>query len=185
MHKYTLLLLILFVLPVNAQFNLGLNGAAAIPTGYNEDYVDLGFGGNVNITYPVDFLNMELSLTSGYYYFGLKENLPEYNYSYSTIPVLAGVKIRLYEGSIVPYIGFEAGAYITRYDLELDYGYVFKYNVITKETHFGFAPELGFRLPLNEYFNVDVKAKYNRVNTKYVSRAFVLIQTGFNFLIDF
>ncbi|MGE5436757.1 MAG: hypothetical protein ACM3O3_05980, partial [Syntrophothermus sp.] len=70
MHKYTLLLLILFVLPVNAQFNLGLNGAAAIPTGYNEDYVDLGFGGNVNITYPVDFLNMELSLTSGYYFFG-------------------------------------------------------------------------------------------------------------------
>ena len=71
-----------------AQLKITLQGASAIPTGYAADAVSLGYGGDINFSYPFMLPNLELSLTTGYYYFGFKENLPDYDFAFSSIPLL-------------------------------------------------------------------------------------------------
>jgi hypothetical protein len=178
---FFILLLILFALSTKAQFRFTINTSAALPTGYLEDAVSLGYGGNLNFGYQFLFPNFELSFTSGYYHFGFKENLPDYDFSFSSIPVLVGFKIYLGDYDFIPYIGFESGVYLTKYLTEVDYGFFGKSSVITRATHFGISPELGLKLLLHPNFDVDINTKYNRINTDYIARAYLLIQTGFSF----
>ncbi|RPI76182.1 MAG: hypothetical protein EHM47_00595, partial [Ignavibacteriales bacterium] len=182
--KNILLLILLspvFILTSNnfAQIKVRLQGGAAIPTGYAEDAVALGYGGNINFSYPVFISNLEVSLTTGYYYFGFKENLPDYDFSFSSIPVIAGLRFNLNDFDFIPYIGVEGGVYISEYFVEIDYGFFGKTSVLTKATHWGIAPEFGFKMNLTPSFDVDVNAKYNRIDTKYIARAYLLFQTGF------
>ncbi|RPI70784.1 MAG: hypothetical protein EHM47_11510 [Ignavibacteriales bacterium] len=184
--KNILLLILLspvFILTSNnfAQIKVRLQGGAAIPTGYAEDAVALGYGGNINFSYPVFISNLEVSLTTGYYYFGFKENLPDYDFSFSSIPVIAGLRFNLNDFDFIPYIGVEGGVYISEYFVEIDYGFFGKTSVLTKATHWGIAPEFGFKMNLTPSFDVDVNAKYNRIDTKYIARAYLLFQTGFTY----
>lgn len=164
-----------------AQLKVRLQGAAAIPTGYAEDAVSLGYGGNINFSYPFLISNLELSLTTGYYYFGFKENLPDYDFSFSSVPVVAGLRFNLNDYDFIPYIGIEGGIFISEYFVEIDYGFFGKTSVLTKDKHWGISPEFGFKMNLTPSFDVDVNAKYNRINTVYIARAYLLIQTGFTY----
>ncbi|OGU45898.1 MAG: hypothetical protein A2000_12345 [Ignavibacteria bacterium GWB2_36_8] len=183
MKKILIVLLTCFGLQANdfAQLMIRLQGAAAIPTGYAEDAVSLGYGGNINFSKQFLFPNLELSLTTGYYHFGFKENLPDYDFSFSSIPVLAGLRFNLNDYDFIPYIGLEGGIYISEYFLEIDYGLLGKTSSTTKKTHWGLSPELGFKMNLTPVFDVDVNAKYNRINTVYIARAYLLFQTGFTY----
>lgn len=163
-----------------AQLHARLQGSAAIPTGYAEDAVSLGYGGNLNFAYALN-TQFEITLTAGYYFFGFKENLPDYDFSFSSIPILAGLRWNLTDYNFIPYLGLEAGAYVTEYLTEVDYGYFGKTSVTTDETHWGISPEAGFKINLTPALDVDVNAKYNRINTKYIARAYLLIQTGFSY----
>jgi len=177
------ILLFIFILPANnfAQLKIRIQGATAIPTGYAEDAVSLGYGENINFSYPVFISNLELSLTTGYYYFGYKENLPDYNFSFSSIPVIAGLRLNLNDYDFIPYIGVEGGIYISEYFIEIDYGLFGKSSARTKATHWGISPEFGFKMNLTPSLDLDVNAKYNRINTKYIARAYLLFQTGFTY----
>ena len=179
-----LLIFISLLIPTansTAQLKIRVQGTAAIPTGYAEDAVALGYGGNINISYPVLISNLELSLTTGYFYFGFKENLPDYDFSFSSVPVIAGLRFNLNDFDFIPYVGVEGGIYISEYFLEIDYGIFGKTSVLTKDTHWGIAPEFGFKMNLTPSFDVDVNAKYNRIDTKYIARAYLLFQTGFTY----
>jgi hypothetical protein len=53
--------------------------------------------------------------------------------------------------------------------------------VITKDRSWGISPEAGFKINLTPELDLDVNAKYNRINTKYITRAFVLVSSGFSY----
>ena len=180
--KLFIFLICSFLISTNlfGQYKIRLQGSAAIPTGYSEDIVSVGFGGNFNLSYAFNS-SFELSFTSGYYSFGDKPNLPDYTFSFSAIPVLVGIRYNLLDYNFIPYIGLEAGGYFSRYNLTIDYGYFGKAKVITKGQSWGISPEAGFKINLTPMLDLDVSSKYNRINTKYITRAFVLIQSGFTY----
>lgn len=160
------------------QLKIRVQGSAAIPAGYSENIVSVGFGSSFNLSYSFNG-NLEVSFSSGYYKFGYLETLPDYSFSFSTIPVLIGVRYNILDYNFIPYIGLEGGAYFSRFNLTIDYGYLGKDNVITKDRSWGISPEVGFKINLTPELDLDVNAKYNRLNTKYITRAYVFIQSGF------
>lgn len=164
-----------------AQPKLRVQGAAAIPTGYAEDAVSLGYGMNLNFSnYLLNSL-FEISFTAGYYKFGFKENLPDYNFSFTSVPLLAGLRFNLTDYDFIPYIGLEGGIYFTEYLTAIDYGFFGISSVTTSATHWGLSPEAGFKINITPYLDIDVNTKYNRINTNYIARAYLLIQTGFTY----
>jgi hypothetical protein len=162
------------------QFKIRIQGAAVIPTGYTEDIVSVGFGSSFNVSYSFNS-KLEVSFSTGYYKFGYLENLPDYTFSFSAIPVLIGVRYNILDYNFIPYIGLEGGGYISRFNLTIDYGYFGKVNVITNDKSWGISPEAGFKINLTPELDLDVNAKYNRINTKYITRAYVFIQSGFSY----
>ena len=134
MNKVFFLLLISLAVCFNAQPGIRLRGSAAIPAGQLETHVDAGFGGNISFNLPVLFPGLEATLTTGYYYCGLKEDLPGYDFNFSSIPVTLGLRYVFVEGSeISPYVGVEGGVFFTEYFLQMDYGVLGKPEEITKE----------------------------------------------------
>lgn len=183
MHRSILLLITFFLLSVSSesQVRISANGASVIPTGSFQDAVEVGFGGNITISYLPFNPYIEFSLSSGYYYCGFKENLPDYNVTYSTIPVLAGIRLNFTDFDFIPYIGVEAGYFFPKYIVEVDYGLLGKSSHTSYDQDPGIAPYAGFRMNLLANLDLDVNAKYNRLNTKYIARSFLLIQTGLAF----
>lgn len=156
-----------------------MQGGTVIPTGFLEDAVEVGFGGNLNFSHTLFFSNLEITASTGYYYCGFKEDLPDYNFTLTSVPLLIGGKLNFTDHDFIPYIGLETGIYFTKYQLEIDYGLLGKLDAVTEDTHFGFAPILGFRMNITPNFDIDFNAKYNRIRTKYIARAYLVIQTGF------
>lgn len=161
-----------------SQFDVKFKGGTVIPLGYFENSVDVGFGGTLNLsTYLTPLL--EVSFTTGYYYCGFKEDLPDYDFSFKTVPVLAGMRYNFSDFDFITYIGLEGGVYFSEFFLELDDAATGKFRALTPETNIGISPEIGFKMNIAPGFDVDVNAKYNRVRSKYVSRAYLMIQSGF------
>jgi opacity protein-like surface antigen len=182
---YKTLLLILMFTSINLfpQMRIGSQGSVAIPAGFFEDAVDVGFGTNVNFSTTVFYTNFELTGSIGYYKCGFKEDLPDYNFRFETVPILVGARFNFTDVDFIPYVGFDAGLYHSKYYLEIDYGLLGTLSAEETETKFGFSPVLGFRMNMTPFFDVDVNARYNRIRTKYIARAFVSIQAGIAFRI--
>lgn len=176
---YYLFISLFFISLAEGQLKVRLQGGAAIPTGSFDEVVDVGFGANFNISMPVFAANYEVSLSTGYYYCGLKDNLPDYKFDFQTIPVLLGFRINLNDYDFIPYLGVEAGLYFHEYYLEVDYGLFGIIKTTTQQTNFGISPELGFKMNLSPALDLDVNAKYNHIKTEYYGRTFLVVQTGF------
>lgn len=174
-----ILLTALFYSELNAQVRLSLNGASVVPAGGFQDAVEVGYGGNLTLSYLPFNPYVEFSLSSGFYNCGYKKDLPDYSVTYSAIPVLAGVRLNFTDFDFIPYVGVEAGVYFPKYVVEVDDGLLGKSSYTTYDRDPGIAPYAGFRMNLLSNFDIDVNAKYNRINTKYIARSFLLIQTGF------
>jgi hypothetical protein len=171
--------MIFFSLSSYAQPRFSYQGSAVFPTGYLEDAVEVGFGNTINASVNVFYSNLEVTASIGYYFCGFKEDLPDYNFSLKTIPILVGGRINLTDHDFIPYLGIQAGIYLNEYNLEIDDKIFGLYTAKTKENHLGAAVELGFRMNLSPSFDIDVNAKYNLLKNKYIARSFVLIQAGF------
>lgn len=161
-----------------AQFRGSMQLAAAIPAGYFEDVAEVGGGSTLNLVYYPLNVDLEFSLTTGYYTLGFKDNLPGYTFRYTGIPVLAGVKFNFSSFDFIPYAGLEAGVYFDRYLVTIDYGLLGKFTTETTDINPGISPYAGFRMNLSPSLDLDVNARYNRINTKYYARAYIVIQTG-------
>jgi hypothetical protein len=180
LNKVILIIILYFTSFVYGQVGIRLQGGAAIPAGQLETHVDAGIGGNISFNLPVFLPGLEATITTGYYYCGMKENLPGYNFNFKSIPLTIGMRYIFGEGNeITPYIGLEGGAFFTEYFLEVDYGIMGKPVEITKEITPGISPEIGFRIYISPNLDLDVNGRYNRIRTKYVSRAYIALQTGF------
>lgn len=179
----TSILLLFFIILLNSdsfsQTKLRLQLATAIPTGYAEDAVSLGYGGSINISSPIFISNIELSVTAGYYQFGFKENLPDYDFNFTSIPIIAGVRFNFTDVDVIPYIGLESGVYITEYLTKISFGFFGDTSTVTNAIHWGISPEAGFKINIIPELDLDVKAKYNYIRTVYIARAYLLIETGF------
>lgn len=160
------------------QIRSSLQVAAAIPAGYFEDVAEVGAGSTLNLAYYPINSNLEFSFSTGYYLCGFKENLPGYTFRYSGIPVLAGVKFNFTDFDFIPYAGLEAGVFFDRYLVTIDYGILGKFSTETTAVNPALTPYIGFRMNLSPMLDLDVNAKYQRINTKYYPRAYILIQTG-------
>ncbi len=174
---------VFFLLPaasITAQPIIRLQGAAAVPAGDLEKYTDVGYGGSLSLSIPLLFNGFEVTASGGYYHCGYKEDLPDYDFTYTTIPLTAGFRINLSDIGFIPYIGVESGVYFAEYFLEIDYGAIGKHTAKTKDTNWGIAPEIGFRMNLTPYLDIDASAKYNHIKSKYVGRSFLIIQSGFS-----
>ena len=175
-----LLLVVLFTCELHSQPGTRVQGSAAIPAGQLENHVVAGLGGNISFNLPVIFAGLELTLTTGYYYCGLKDNLPGYEFNFKSVPLTAGFRYLIGEGNeITPYIGLEGGVFYTEYFLKVDYGLLGKPVEVTREVTPGISPEAGFRIYIAPGLDIDVNARYNRIKTKYVSRAYIALQSGF------
>lgn len=172
-------IIVIFTSGLTAQLRLSLNGASLIPAGSFQDAVEVGYGGNLTLSYLPFNPYVEFSLTSGYYHCGYKKDLPDYSVTYSAIPVLAGVRLNFTDFDFIPYVGIEAGLYFPKYVVEVDDGLLGKSSYTTYDRDPGITACAGFRMNLLSNVDIDVNAKYNRLNTKYIGRAFLLIQTGF------
>ncbi|MDP2303793.1 MAG: outer membrane beta-barrel protein [Ignavibacteria bacterium] len=184
-RSFRSLLFILILSTINhfPQMRIGSQGSVAIPAGFFEDAVDVGFGTNVNFSTTVLYSNFELTGSIGYYKCGFKEDLPDYNFKFETIPLLIGARFNFTDVDFIPYVGFDAGLYHSKYYLEIDYGLLGTLSAKETENKFGFSPVVGFRMNMTPFFDVDVNARYNRIRTKYIARAFVSIQAGIAFRI--
>jgi len=179
--SYLLMPLMVFLLLQtvgSAQFRGSLQLAAAIPVGYFEDVAEAGGGSTLNLVYYPLNVDLEFSLTTGYYSLGYKENLPGYTFRYTGIPLLAGAKFNFSSFDFIPYVGLEAGVYFDRYFVTIDYGLLGKFTTETSDINPGISPYAGFRMNLSPSLDLDVNARYNRINTKYYARAYIVIQTG-------
>lgn len=184
-YYFTCILLLFSIFFLNSesfsQPKLRLQVATAIPTGYAEDAVSLGYGGSFNFSSPLLVSNIELSITAGYYQFGFKENLPDYDFKFTSIPIIAGIRFNLTDIDVIPYVGIESGIYITEYLTKISFGFFGDTSTVTNAIHWGVSPEAGFKINITPSFDLDVKAKYNYIRTVYIARAYLLIETGFTF----
>lgn len=161
-----------------SQTRIGMQGSVTIPTGYFEDAAEVGFGNTLSFTFPLFTSQLEGVVASGYYHCGFKEDLPDYNFSMSTVPILAGVRYNFTDVDIIPYVGVEGGIYYSFYDVKVDLGLIDKLHEKTKSNNWGFSPYGGFRMNLSPAFDIDVNIKYNRIKTVYIARAFLVVQAG-------
>lgn len=171
-------LIFCFISALQAQLRSSVQVAAAIPAGYFEDVAEVGGGSTLNLAYYPLNANLEFSLSSGYYICGFKENLPGYTFRYSGVPVLAGIRFNFTDFDFIPYAGLEAGIFFDRYLVTIDYGILGKFSTETTAVNPALAPYIGFRMNLSPVLDLDVNAKYQRINTQYYPRAYILIQTG-------
>jgi hypothetical protein len=175
---FSILLFCICVQTVSAQTRISVQGASVLPTAELQDAADVGFGGCLNISTPVYYSNLEAVLSAGYYLCGYKENLPDYKFSFTTAPLLLGLRWNFTDVDFIPYAAFYGGVFFNTYRLEIDDKVFGLYTARTVDRHLGFAGELGFRMNLNPDFDIEVCARYNHLKNKYIARSFVEIQSG-------
>lgn len=111
-------------------------------------------GGGIGI----NFFDKKFDRTT-YYFDGGAITGTRWNYFYQ-MPFFANAHYYpLQKGKIKPFVGLNAGAYYTEYEVQMGL-----YAVRDKNWHFGLAPEIGFYLPFGiSDWAINVKAKYNYV----------------------
>ena len=156
-YKKTLLALAFSFFTVTgafAQFSLGLE--LALPMGDFGDVFNMGFGGSVNYTKPIND-NISWTAYAGYQTFSAKDDVVGSGNSltYSAIPIMGGIKYYFQESG--------AGLYG-----ELDLGFIFETvssdiggfgSSSVSETDFGITPALGYKVS-----SFDISARYNIVD---------------------
>lgn len=184
MRKISSVLIIVLVIAfsgiVNAQkMGAGVQVGVGLPMGDFGDACKTGFGGSGTFLYS---LNPELSLTGsiGYYTFTYKNWSDA---SFSTVPVLVGARYALGKGSFAPYIGAELGFHFCSYQTKASTSQVMGItyempSLSGNSTDFGFAPIIGFLMPISPKVNLDVNLKYNIISTSGSSSSFLGINAG-------
>ncbi len=134
---------------ISAQVALG------IPTGDMGDGYGMGFG--LVGTY-VHKLGDQLYGTGslGYKYFGMSD----LDGSFSTIPLLVGVRYLFSDEGVKPYAGAEIGLHFWSASVEIDLYTFGNYDVSSSGTDFGFTPYAGVYIPAGNLI-IDLSLRYD------------------------
>ncbi len=193
---FAVLFVALFVGSSNAQSKmaLGVQGGIAIPMGDFGDAVDLGFGGQGNFAYTVS-PNLQVTGSVGYLTWSYKTDSDIASGSFSTVPVLAGIRYSFPAKGFAPYVMAQLGVHFwsSSFEIDLDplYDGMFKtsgtnsvnatqatYEFSDNGTEFGFGVGAGFLLPLSPKLDLDVNATYNSILTEGSSTNYIGIMAG-------
>lgn len=148
------------------QMKVGAQLGIEIPMGNLGDLVGMGFGGHGLFIYTLQ-PGLDLTGSLGYYTFGEKKDLGAFaNYSYSDVPLLAGVRYSFPTTStFAPYVGAEIGLHFQSISFDYPDNEFFGGRSFSESsTDFGFSPLAGFRYPFNPDMTLDVTAKFNIVS---------------------
>jgi hypothetical protein len=83
------------------------------------------------------------------------------DYNLQIIPILVGMRYHLKNDGIIPYLGLEAGMYMS-HKKYLPMVLQFRFAVENSTQAFGFAPTIGVMFPVGA-LHVDVSTKYNAI----------------------
>lgn len=151
MKKGIVVLLALFVVgSLCAQMTFGVNGELAMPMGDFGDIVGMGFGGTVQGEYPINE-TIVATASAGYLMWNGKDAFEDW--SYSCIPIKAGAKYHF--GDMGLYGIFELGMYMFTIEWEF-----LGATLDDSESEFGFAPGIGYQMPMGEKMKLDISAQY-------------------------
>lgn len=168
--------MLLFTGFINAQgkMAIGAQGGVALPMGdFGESY-DMGFGGTVTLAYH---LNPMLDITGSVGY--LTWSGKDFDYTFSSIPVLAGVRYSFGKGKFNPYVSGELGMHFVTFDIPSIT--VFGITVgggSVSESYFGFGAGAGFLYQLSPKLDLDVNAKFNSISSEGSSSTYLSIMAG-------
>ncbi|MDD3050812.1 MAG: outer membrane beta-barrel protein [Candidatus Cloacimonetes bacterium] len=147
------------------KIDFGGNLELAVPMGDFGDLANIGFGITAQAEYPV---NEQIVATGslGYLMWSPKDEWKDMDYSWSCIPIKAGAKYLFGDNGL--YGILEIGLYMFTVEWEYEYDYDdwdWKNDRATvkgddSETEFGFAPGIGYQMPINEKFKLDLSLQY-------------------------
>lgn len=186
MKKLSIILLILaFVSTVtfaqDKKMGVSVQGALVLPMGDFGDVAEMGFGGTGTFLYNLN-KNLSITGTVGYISFSGKDDIGLDDYSFSMIPILAGVRYYFTPDKFKPYVSGQLGIYSTSVSYTMPSytigGVTFGGGEVdASDSEFGFAFGGGFLMPLGTSMNLDVNAAYNIVS----DADFLGINVGVNF----
>lgn len=190
-----ILLAVLFTGFINAQSKMavGVQGGIAIPMGDFGDAADLGFGGQGNFAYKVS-PNLQVTGSVGYLYWSYKTDGDFASGSFSSVPVLAGIRYTFPAKGFTPYVMAQLGVHFVSSSFEFE---VDPFDFLTKtsgsesvnatmetqefsdsSTEFGFGAGAGFLLPLGPKLDLDVNATFNSIATEGSATNYIGIMAG-------
>ncbi len=159
-----------------SQFKISIQPGVQVPIGDFANTAEIGLGGGATVEYiqtQKKGVDWSITGTAGYNYFSANKDLPEgEDYSYSDIPVLAGLRYYLGKSDFRAYIGAELGFHLM----------TVKHNdTEVGKSYFGFAPVVGFKFYFARNMDLDINVKLNSISSEGSSISF----TGFNFGVQF
>lgn len=156
--------------------SLSLQATYGIPTYTKYNEAATGFGGCATLMYKVQE-SVFLTAHVGYMSFGTRYPEKYYNYNLQIIPILVGMRYHLKKDGIIPYLGLEAGMYMS-HKKYLPMVLQFRFEVENSTKDFGFAPTIGVMFPVGG-LHVDISTKYNAI--LYQPTEYLGINLGVNF----
>ena len=159
------------------QMRLTLQAGIEVPTGDFANSALTGYGLNGTFEY---WQNTPLAFTGsvGYNHFGASGDLPDnWDYSFTDVPVLLGIRYYLSRGDFHPYLGAELGLHFLTFSRTMVEG-----NTTTTVDHssskFGLDPLFGFRYHLSRTTDLDFNLKYNIITTDGGNTDFLGVNGG-------
>jgi hypothetical protein len=172
-----LLLAVLFTGFINAQGKMavGIQAGIALPMGDFGDGYDMGFGGQGIFVYHIN-PNLDITGSAGYLTWGGKEG----DYTFSSIPILAGVRYYFGKDKFNPYVAGELGMHFYTFDVPevVIPGYGTIGGGSESSSNFGFGFGAGFLYQLSPKLDLDVNAKYNSISGDGGSSNYIGIMAG-------
>ena len=172
-----ILLAVLFTGFIQAQGKMaaGVQAGIAIPMGDFGDGYKMGFGGAGNFVYHINPM-LDVTGSIGYLTFSGKEA----DYTFSSIPVLAGIRYAFGKGNLNPYASGELGLHFGTFDTPeiVSPGFGTIGGGSASSTDFGIALGAGFLYQLSPKLDLDVNAKFNNIFSEGSSTSFISIMAG-------
>lgn len=144
-----------------------------VPLGeFGNSYIGgVSFTGQFNV-YPNK--NYFGYIKSGYIQFDQDSRYFNYNFQYSSYPLLFGAAYMFDRPGIVPYVGIEAGMHFTRYKEGAGNNLVY----VERKTEFGGGGIFGMKLVVSGNVAGEANASYNFINTDVDTRSYFAILFG-------
>lgn len=162
----------------NAQgkFGVSVQGALSLPMGDFGDACKTGFGGLGTFTYTLN-KNLDIVATAGYLTYDYK-NIS--GATFSTIPILGGVRYYFAAKNFKPYVTGELGVYSSKAKMKtVIWGVTFESE--STSTDFGFTAGGGFLYQMGKNLDLDVTATFNSISTSGSSSSFINVLAGVHF----
>jgi opacity protein-like surface antigen len=175
--KKTVLILIALLCMVGitsaqGKFGASIQGAISLPLADFGDAYKMGFGGLATGTYSVS-PSVDVVVTSGYLTYVSKASS---DVTFSSIPILGGVRVYFGKDKFLPYVTALAGLYSCTAKVTL-----FGTSFTSTDSKFGFAGGAGCMYKFNAKTALDITVAYSSIATDTKATTFLNIGAGVHF----